>query len=65
MGQPVTSDITAYKQKKIIPSRLVILNVQGEKKRGKEEITTASRISSAGSCFKASSFNTETTHMKG
>ena len=48
-------------QAKEIPSRLVILNVQGKKKRGKEEITTASSISSAGSCFKASSFNTETT----
>jgi hypothetical protein len=65
MGQPVTSDITAYKQKKILPSRLVILNVQGKKKWGKEEITTASSISSACSCFKARSFNTGTTQMKG
>lgn len=65
MGQPVTSDNTAYKQKKIIPSRLAILNMQGKKKWGKEEITTVSSISSAGSCFKASSFNTETTQMKG
>jgi hypothetical protein len=31
MEQPVTSDTTAYKQKKIITKQLVTLNMQGKK----------------------------------